>query len=808
MTEAKIPEVFKRDEDIAVISKLITDPHSSNKQTIDKDNFIKLSKYTYDAIKSNETIISMFPDMELAIEIIISSVLSPNSMVDENLLYSITNLPLPIEVTNIVVPYIKEYMNEQYQIEDKLDTILEESYYTKGAYIQAVIPEASLDEIINRHIYKELTPTIENLGLDRPTGILDVTDVTVQIGNNHYVNDLVTFTDNREVLCFNDISKKIINGTALTKYTGLESKNLELDSIFKQYLETNEVTDVIEVKNSEQTIRESIGVPLVIKIPTEAVIPVHVVGDPTQHIGYFVLLNDYGVPITYADEWRASDEEKRLSMLTNGTVGKSKNNVSTLVKTVPMLSDLEQLYGNIINRQIKEVLNNSKYGGISEVTEVNTIYNIMLNRALRNQHTRVLFLDASTISYVAFEYRDNGTGKSQLEKLKTLSSMRAIATMTRIMANVKNSIVNTEIDVKLDEDDPDPEKTVEMVIEEVTKSRELLTPFHLETMDDLVRWSRRVGYTFNFKHDTRLPDMEITHRDVAGERAEPDRELDDKYKKDMISALGLTPEKIDTAFSGKFATTEILNDTLMVKRVIKIQKQYEIQLTNMIRTILRNDYKFRAKLVELYTNNIRKIRTTAKRKKEVEEKVLKHEKMFIDYLVRTTINNVTVKLPRPDTTENENLNEHFKNYKDAVEEYVGILFSSDALPPELIGELGDDLEPFQTAIINTLLRKWGIENNYLTEVLEIINDGKNVGLSILDDYADYSEMVVNIMLKFLKKNERRKKKHEKVYDKLTDMGDDELGDLDDLNNEEDLDKGEKPSDSNDAPPSTELPKEE
>jgi len=814
MAEPKIPKAFKEKADIAVISKLVKD-NDTKGHKVKKEEMIQISRYIHESVKSNDTIISLFPDIELAIEIMISSVLSPNSLVDENLLYGIEDLPLPIEVANIVISYISKYVNKEYEIEDNLYDILKESYYTNGAYIQVVIPEASLDEIINKDIYRNLTPTIENLGFDKSIGILGSTNSNVisienhkELSNKKIVNELVEFTDNREILRFKDISKKLVNQRALTTYTGLEESRLDIDSIFKQYLSEDDdsIEESITVKNSETTVREPIGKPLVLKVPVEAVIPVHMVGDPTEHIGYFILLNEQGVPITHEDEWAKTEEEKRLEYLKTGGIGsvKSSLNIRDLSKVVPKLSDLESIYGEIINKQIANVLNDSRYGGISEVTEVNKVYSIMLTRALRNKKTKMLFLDTSTVSYVAFEYRENGTGKSQLEKLRLLSSMRAIATMTRIMANIKNSIVDTEIDVKLDENDPDPEKTVEMVIEEVTKSRELLMPLGIENMNDLVKWSRRVGYKFNFKHDTRLPDMEVVHRDVSGERAEPDTELDDRYKKDMISALGLTPEKIDTAFSGRFATTELLNDTLMVKRVVKIQKKFEVQISEMIRTILKNDYKFREELRKLFTNNIRKITTNAKRKKSLDEKVLKNESAFIDFLTRTTINNLSVKLPRPEFKENDNLNEHFKNYKDSVEEYVGILFSDEALPPELVGELGDNLEAFKTAIINTLLRQWAIENNYLTEVLEIVNDGKSVDLNILDEYANYSEMVINVILNFLKKNERRKKKYDKLYEKIADI----TGGIDD----EEMDTGEtsdnEKNKGSDTPPNVDIPKEE
>jgi len=795
----KIPAVFKKDEDTAIISKLVVTEQTYSR-TPSTDDFIEVSKYTAMKNESSNTILSMFPDIGLGIEIITSSVLSPNDMINNELLISIKDLPLPMETISAVMKHISDTIDNEYDVSNELDNMLLESYYTKGAYITAVIPEASLDEIINYKSYNEVS--IESMGWDKSINILGDSNNTISLesfkiddknyNNVSITNDLVTFTDNPNILQYTELVKlKQSNETA--NLYGDSNEDLQLDDIFKSYLEYthNDVKDIIVVKNDNQTVRQSIGKPLVLPLPTESVIPIHIPGKPSEHLAYFVLLNEHGVPLDNSKTWSESEEQQRLDSLTKSSLmDRSKNNLSSFISKIPTIHEMENIYSDIFNKEITNTLNNSTYGGISEVTNINHIYTTMLYRVLRKQRTRILFLDKSVVSFMAFEYRTNGTGKSQLEKLETLSSLRGIANMTRVMANIKNSIPTTVIDVTLDEKDPDPEKTVEMVIDEVTKSRALQIPVGLRTMNDLVEWGRKVGYVFNFKHDTRLPNMVINYTDVMGEKAEPDVGIDDKYKKDMLNAVGLTPEKIDSAYSGRFATTEILNDILLVKRIIKIQNKFGKLLTNHIKTLLTNDYTFRKEMGDIFKKNMRRVRIVSKRN----DAVVKYEKKFIDYLVRTTISNLEVKLPRPNYEANDNLAKHFSDYKSSVEEYVEIIFSSDALPNTLVGDISEDLDEFKTAITNTVLRKWAVENNYLTEVLDIVSNGKDVKSAILEEYGDYSEMMLKTILQFLKKNEKVKKRANKMYGKLEDIQDttDEFETDDEDSNRIDTGSGDEP----------------
>ena len=100
-------------------------------------------------IKNNESVLELFPDIELAIQIIVSSIISPNDMLSTNSIYVSPNIKLPPDVTNALTDTIKKHINVNYNLDDNLYDIVKETMFTKGATAFAIIPEASLDDVIN-----------------------------------------------------------------------------------------------------------------------------------------------------------------------------------------------------------------------------------------------------------------------------------------------------------------------------------------------------------------------------------------------------------------------------------------------------------------------------------------------------------------------------------------------------------------------------------------------------------------------------------------------------------------------------------
>ena len=141
----------------ALISKLTVtnDPiekqleNTDGRTYLDQGQLQVLSESIKSRIKDNENILKLFPDIELAIQIMMSSVLSPKDMMTVELLYNTIETLFPSDIQSKFNALIQELFEKHYPIKNDLSQILRDMMFEKGSVVKMVLPENILDEIIN-----------------------------------------------------------------------------------------------------------------------------------------------------------------------------------------------------------------------------------------------------------------------------------------------------------------------------------------------------------------------------------------------------------------------------------------------------------------------------------------------------------------------------------------------------------------------------------------------------------------------------------------------------------------------------------
>jgi hypothetical protein len=95
-----------------------------------------------------ENMMQLLPDMELAKQVLVSSILSPVDMISTELTYGSDATALG-EVKSLLVDVIREHFEDTYKMTSKLPTQLENILFTKGAHAWVILPESSIDDAIN-----------------------------------------------------------------------------------------------------------------------------------------------------------------------------------------------------------------------------------------------------------------------------------------------------------------------------------------------------------------------------------------------------------------------------------------------------------------------------------------------------------------------------------------------------------------------------------------------------------------------------------------------------------------------------------
>lgn len=835
----------------SIISKLNRDVFKSNSNLFE-GNLPAIGLGTYQKIRNNEDIITISPDIELAIQIVTSSIISPNNSLQDNLNYVAPSIKIPGALKQTILDRIKQQINNEYNLEVNLPTILRETLFTKGAYIEAIIPEASLDDIISQYDYKGnfnqesfikdmhksnygFLGNIPNEKINfvklskeeknengvfkiNTLGLVNKTDLN-KYDTNKVISisqeDLgIEITDNFNLLNLQNILVKNAHYATRKKVyrNGLSTESddtVALDNYFR-LSSTYKQQDYIKVSTKDDASRQSLGKPLVIKLPTESVIPVHVVNDPSKHLGYFVLLDENGTPIQGGSA--LTDDETKYYSVSNletdsklNTIKKATVGLYGMLAPDIKLDNLEEVYNKVVEDLIKKKLKSGAFGELADIKESADIFRTMFVRALRSQQTKFLFIPSELVAYYAFDFRENGTGKSWMEKASIFYSIKSILMFARIMAYLKNSTSTTEVSVTLDENDPNPTKTMEQTMSEVLKARQNMLPLGVIKPDDLVNWIQKAGIKFKWTGNTGLPNMDISTSETNTNYVVPDDELDQNITKNIYMTFGLTPEIVEAGYATDFATTVVAKNILFAKRIARLQDKFNSLLTEHVRKLIINDMMLINDLKDIISKEMTEIKKLFNKLKGEEEENIKKLKpdAICDYVIDAFLNELTVYLPSPETPQNVTIKEQYDTYKTMLDDILDSIVSTEFISEEYFGQISGKVDGIRTMLKGACLMKWMQDNNFMSEISELMtkDDEGNYIFNAFENLEVFGDSIVDAFISYMKHRTKAKTKSDKKIEKLEEAGIDTGGSSDDYSSDENNEEStEEPQEGNEGNP--------
>lgn len=774
-------------------TKLTLDPNKSRYARYGKDEsnvpkvdiIQNISQRAVQKLNDIENIYEILPDTETAETIMVSSILSPNDLITEELIWSV-NGDFPAEIGTVLMDLVRESFNKDYKINGYLGQIFREAIYRKGAYIFAIFPESSIDEIINaktslsEESYKNgFEKSVEGRGLIgdnepkqndvfsmenffKPDSKLKATDKASLIHRNLLV------TDNPDILKVPLLQKKLIEEKQLKAY-GLESFS-EYRSILNPKIreeggegqvfnalyqdQTGVRAAVIQVNDNQNASRGSVGRPLVKQMPFECCIPVHEPGDPDKHVGYFFLIDKNGNPVSKDTE---ANNFNRLSSTTRQNIG--VNTVSTIFNEMKyyeqgmcsfaendknLLDDLEATYISLVERDLLARLNNGVYGDNVEIGKPQEIYRIMLARALMGMQTQLLFMPASLVQYVAFEYDKFGMGVSLIAKARTLAAQRSTLIFANNMAMLRNAVPKQLSTIKIDPAEADPWMVYEAALTKIAEANAMTFMYHAITPENIENALNRAGWELRVEGHPDIPEHIVDTEYKSGDRPTIDDTVLEKTDKRWFMSLRVPPALIENSSELEFATQFVAQHALFNR----VRREYAVKgsehLSNLVRkVVLADGYLIRA-LTGFIRSRVGQLPANLQKLAEG-DKALPIIKVFLEQL--------EVSLPQSNNERDKEQLEAFSAFKTKVEELVPLYFNRDdiaLLLPEAdteddpSGEIKNKvLDRIEDYIKSVILRKWVADNGIFPELNEVFRfDSPQPNLEFLKSYnADTERMV-------------------------------------------------------------------
>lgn len=784
----------------ALLNQLRKDPSAgggeSSRPRVDINRFTmdKVSRTTSQEMTDSDAVMQTLPDLELVETVVIGSTIDPKALNEPNLLFTVDQTLFDSELGSLLLEPVETYFKKDYKIDDRLDLILRDCLFYKGSSILCVLPENVLDNLINgrRQVSMEnfkLADTTIRTKANESLGILGSPKAGDTVSLEGYgmneslrrINDCpyLTVTDNHEVLKLPSIS-------AVSRATQIKSKlnryrvsmeqevhkfdNAQIENLYNATMAGSENTQIITSPKFMN--RPSVGHPLVMVFPSESIIPVFVQGRPYEHVGYFLLVDQNGYPVS-KDSTRDFYGELQ-SGWKSGTGGNNNSEVLRLTreamgdnanKSDYEVDHIQNAYNAIVVNDLNNRLRNGMYDQEIEVGLTQEVQRIMLYRTWKAKSTQLVFIPQDLLTYIAFDYNVNGIGETLISRTKILSTIRTTLLFAETMGGIRNAMGRKRVRITTDAHDPDPEATIDgiqsLILEQGQRAFPLAAPDPAQTMDALVR----SGYDFEINSNgAAYADTKVEYDDYNTTVNAGNPELQDRIRRMHISAFGIPPEKVDPMSSPDFATSIVQNDLVASRKVKERQKAFCAHLTKFIRTFADHSSILRNRMYEIARDNVAMI--TAPELKSLQ----------LTEIVDQFILSINVGLPAPDNTQHERQLESMETYERLLDKGLEANITPDLFPEDFtqIPGLAEDILAQTKA---AMMRKFMAANNILPE-LDVFTemDGDKPAFSLLDFVGQKQATMTKAFLEYAKHSQLFKKRLTELYARVFEIAKGEDGD--------------------------------
>lgn len=652
-------------------------------------------------------------------------------------IYNTQNKSKPYELLNSCFSLATE--NKQFIIKDK--TIV-------SNFIKELEPEF---RSILENDFAKLYPITENMTLHvkqlmetERTKVVNnllagVEKTTVNIITQMNDGDVFRITENPEILRFH-------SNYSLTRKYNLSKK---LDSFYgndDNEVYANEPITPISAE-SDSDIKYSKFYPMMMILPPESVIPICIPGDKKNHIGYFIVLDQFGHPII------AEDDELDNTMCGNGKGAKAFNLMfgSGSQTGLFKLSDItntnlvSKVFEHILDKYLHAKLNDIGIGDM-EISQYNSISQVMFRRLMFHKKTILVFVPSSFITYYAFDYRDNGTGKSKLDDISFILHLRTTFFIARILAMMKDAIDHKTVTVELDEKVANPEQLLQQIKDLFIAQQSMI--FNSNPAD-IVRTISDRSLSIQARNYPGLQNFNVETNQTQNSTTSPDDQLLETLNSLFIDFLDVPHSALNQLSENEYSRSIVSNHLFFAKKIINYQKILNSHNNKFVQLYT----KYAKPLRDAISNIINKDGSGGEVVKTIDNK--DSGKISINEI----INSITTELPTPkiapDKAQYNEINDYINSLSSVIDSLYpdDIVNNNDSDAREAIGLLRAFYKAKAVEKLNNII---GINNIFelpnlnesteaqiqLTDIYQLTKNLRNQMLSaksVLDKYEDPEE---------------------------------------------------------------------
>lgn len=746
-------------------------------------------------------IFQVMPDLHLPREILVSAIVSPGDLTQTSLIFS-NELQVDSAILTPLTQVLEAFFLGERKLETKVPEWVDDALIWSGAHPILILPEAVIDRMINgadsasmesvasyggewahgwfrpKGFFGIRVPTTESQtyvsfesakGRINNDGMLDYHTIRGEIGKKSYTLPF-RVTDNLASLrmpAVQAIKRERAMETAFG-VPALESRRRQRvadkvnkveggkapssSDVYQRYFKAPRGlgrSRLEVVPTLSQVGGPNNGHPLEYHLSTEAVMPIHVPGDESNHVGYIILLDSNSFPVSFSRRMNYYDDVRKGGTgLGAGGSSSASGEILHMAKEVLSgsiadassyeLDRLAALHGEFIENDIVARLKSGMMGGDFELGRTDHIDRLMLARSLKNQMTTLLYVPAEMMIYMAYEYNEYGVGKSILEDAKALAAMRAAVTMANVIGSTKNAIPGKDINIELDPDDGDPVGSATFMANEALGLAYHTFPMALTSAAGLAEQLQLGAFSVNVTGNPRMPDIKTSITPRESSQVVIDTELQQQLRSDLTRVFSLTPEMVDGVNQPEFAVTAVQNNLMLMKRVLLLQGKTNPMITDYVRIFTYNSGILVNKLLDIIDQNVKHL---PKEYKEDPESFLE-----------VFLSNLQVKLPAPESDNLSKQLELYKNFSESLDNVLPAYLREEYFDGYADDVVKDSLPTVVSAWKGVILRDWMRKRGILREldIFSLASDGTPL-MDLAGEMSNHVDSVMKSIGEYTKK---------------------------------------------------------
>ena len=586
----------------------------------------------------------------------------------------------------------------------------------------------------------------------------------------------------------------------------------ELNKLYKN--KQANFTEFTSLEPQSQLSRKTVGHPIQFEPNSESVIPITVAGSPDEKMGVILLLGDDGNPINIGNEinrWSTLESNFDSSQTSEDSEATASNVLkNTYMKMYGQdlgkqdkqsIAQLNELYTQLVVDDLNKRMVNGVYGKTVTIAAHENIFKVMLARHLSNMNTRLLYIPEPMVTYMAFNYNEDGTGRALTEDVRIIASYRSMVTMATVLAQIKSSINRTKIKITLDEDDMEGDDAVRMALEEFAKNQAPL-PFGNTSYHQQYSFFQQSGLSVEVDGNENFIDMKL-ETDISQQRYEsPDNDLSERLRKDLFSGYGVTTEHIDQVLTSDTATAVKAATSNFTKVVRGYRHTFNHFMSQHSQKYIANSQPLR--------DDIKKILVDYKDELPPEMAVyFKDNNNNIDLAINDLIREIVFELPDEGINLTDAHVESFEKFSNFIDLWIDTNINTDFLTAAGLGDKGAEyVDLLKSSTKAILLRQFLQDSGFGSRFDELIFGTEEE--ATLDKIANnhitaISKIIANFS-KLLNENKEKLDKNLEEMDELEntetpdeeeDLSNDSIDEasVDEENIEEENPEGEDPEDT-------------